>query len=297
MPAIEWERAAEKELAEVPFFVQAMVRRKGEEGVEENGDARVEQADFQQACERLKKVMAGKSESRLKNLAPKANEPGVEMVVIETCRNELSNCPNVLIKTAEWERAFRRWADDRGLSEKLRSRVRGDKVLFHHKLRVSISGCPNACSRPQIADVGVTGFTIPAVVPELCMMCGECEAVCPDNAVTVDNAPPVFDCDACLGCHRCRKACPEECITNSKPGARLMLGGKLGRRPRLAQVAGEFQRPHELIKCVDEIVDDFVKKAMPGERFSEYRARSRGATSATRTTCSSPWRTKRCRRK
>jgi len=28
----------------------------------------------------------------------------------------------------------------------------GDKPLYHSKIKISISGCPNACSEPQIRD-------------------------------------------------------------------------------------------------------------------------------------------------
>ena len=42
----------------------------------------------------------------------------------------------------------------------LKSNVKGG-LKFHHEFRVSISDCPNACSRPQIADIGIIGAAFP----------------------------------------------------------------------------------------------------------------------------------------
>jgi len=80
-----------------------------------------------------------------------------EMLSVETCRNELSNCPNVLIETAEWKRTVLQRVEEADISKRLQMRVSGNKVLYHHRIRSSVSGCPNCCSRPQITDFGIVG--------------------------------------------------------------------------------------------------------------------------------------------
>ncbi len=196
------------------------------------------------------------------------------MVIVDECRGALSNCPNLLIPTPEWKIAITDWVREQGVSERLRQRVKGDTILHHHKLRISISGCPNSCSRPQIADVGLVGFVRPAVTPEDCVTCSACEAACPDAAISVDGAPPVFDLTACQGCQRCCNACPVSCITLSHHGVRVLLGGKLGRHPRLAKIAGEDSEPSEVIERLDRIVDRYLASATPEERIADFLFRT-----------------------
>ncbi len=276
MPEILWEKQAEKALTKVPFFVRGMVRRKVGERVRKSGRDRVTIEDFREAEARFRAVAGNKSDDELKRMVPMDNVPGVGMVVVESCHNELSGCPNVLIKTTEWRKAIEDWIAESGVSEKLRERVRGDKILYHHKLKISISGCPNGCSRPQIADFGIVGYVEPDVDPADCMTCGACGDECPDEAITVEGGPPVFDLSACRGCIACRDICPNGCISLSGPRVRILTGGKLGRHPHLAEVAGSAATPEELIGKIDSIVNGFIENSEDGERFADYWIRRNG---------------------
>lgn len=271
---VVWEKDAEQALGRVPFYARGLVRRKLEERVRSRGGQSVTLADFREAEARFRAVAAGKSEREMERMMPRENSVGAEMVVIESCHSDLSNCPNVLIQTAQWREAIEEWVRSSGVSERLRERVSGDTILHHHKLRISISGCPNGCSRPQIADVGLVGFVRPSLEPANCTACGVCERACPDAAIGVADAPPVFDAAKCQGCMRCRDACPTGCITLSQPAARLLLGGRLGRHPRLARVAAEVMTPGEVADMLDRLVSRYIQEAKPEERFGDFLART-----------------------
>jgi len=262
-PNLPWDSDAELALRRVPFFVRGMVRRKVNERVAERGGELVTYADFQEAEDRFKSVMGGKSEDELKRMIPSDNTEGAQMLIVESCHHKLSNCPNALIDTDEWRTAIEDWADRDNINEKLRARIKDDRILFHHKFRIAISGCPNGCSRPQIADIGAMGAVRPDVDPSECTECGGCADACPDQAITVDDAPPLFDRTACLGCNTCEAICPTHAITASAPRARILAAGKLGRHPRLADVIGDADYPAELVDTVDWIVNDFIKNAPP----------------------------------
>ena len=63
-------------------------------------------------------------------------------------------------------------------------------MKMHHEFRVSISDCPNACSRPQIADLGLIGARRPRVTDETCSQCGACVEVCREEAISLREGNP-----------------------------------------------------------------------------------------------------------
>ena len=42
---------------------------------------------------------------------------------------------------------------------------------------------------------------------DLCMHCGACVGLCPQNAIYLDDVKIEFN-DDCISCGKCRKACP-----------------------------------------------------------------------------------------
>jgi len=168
------------------------------------------------------------------------------MVILTACQGEHINCPNLLIKTAWWESMIADWLQKNNISEKLRKTIKTEKVLRHHKTSVVIAGCPNGCSKPYTANIGLVGFVEPNVEPDLCTACGDCEEVCPDRAITVTGGPPVFDRDKCLGCIKCRDICPTNAISLSEPGVRIYEGGKQGRHPQFGEIIAEEDTPEKV---------------------------------------------------
>ncbi|MCF8032205.1 MAG: 4Fe-4S binding protein [Desulfarculaceae bacterium] len=273
--AIGWAPEARQALQRVPALVRGLARRRVEQRVAEAGGDRVSLADFAQAEARFRAVMGGRSEKELASLMPAPNQPGAGMVVLEACRAGLSNCPNVLLDTEPWRAAVEDWLEQDNVSERLRARVDGDSVLFHHKLKIALSGCPNGCSRPQIADLALVGTTRPVFDQDACTACGLCAAACPDGAITLGETA-AWDPDACQGCKACFQACPEEAISLGPAQARVLMGGKLGRHPRLAQPMAVVERPEQAVDIFRQAVDDYIDHAPPGERFAAWWARERG---------------------
>lgn len=284
MSKLTWEPDAEAALARAPFFVRPLARRKVEERVIARGGDRVTLADVRDGEARFKAVAGDKSDAQLERLMPQPNQPGAEMLAIEVCHCELSGCPNVLIKPQEWRQAIEEWAKATGLSERLRQRVEGERILFHHKLRIAIAGCPNGCSRPQIADIGLVGFVRPSVALGKCTACGACAAACPDRAITRPSVIPSggrplaaeVEESLCQGCTRCRDACPPGAIALSAPAVRVLMGGKLGRHPHLAEAVATAATPADAVRTIAAAVDRYLAEARPGERFAEHWLRTRG---------------------
>ena len=267
---LAWEPAAEERLGRAPGFVRRMVRSKVEQAVRERGGDLVTLTDYQAAEERFRAIRGGRSDQELSRLMPAENKPGAELVVLESCRSELTGCPNVLIDTAVWRKALEDWAGRNDISERLRRRIDEDKVLFHHKLRLAVAGCPNGCSRPQIADVGVVGFVRPEFDLADCTECGQCAAACPDQAIGLSDGPPAWDEAKCQGCLACSRACPAGCISTTPPGVRLLLGGKLGRHPHLADQVLETDDPDKVLDYLDRIVGQYLQESEKDQRFAAW---------------------------
>lgn len=151
--------------------------------------------------------------------------------------------------------------------ESVVSRVNGP-ILKHHRLNVSISGCPNSCSQPQIADFGVQGRARPVVGLGECNGCGACVSACTERAVSVSGNEPAFDTTRCIDCGDCVKVCPTEAIVTGEYGFSVLVGGKLGRHPQLARTLFDFANEQTLLAAFKIVCEMFAEKLQPGERFA-----------------------------
>ncbi|KMY67916.1 hypothetical protein AAU61_08680 [Desulfocarbo indianensis] len=269
MGRLSWAREAEEELKKAPFFVRGLARKKVEERVAAQGRDTVSLADVQEAQARFREVMGGRGEKEAAALLPQENQPGAPMVVVESCRAQLAQCPNTLLDTGPWREAMEEWLAAADINERLRKRVSGDRVLFHHKLKIALAGCPNGCSRPQIADLAVVGSVRPVFDSGECTACGSCAQGCPDGAIQVREVA-LRDPKRCLGCLHCSTVCAEEAVSPGRPFARLYLGGKLGRHPRLALPAGQAASPGQAVQVFSQAMERFLKEAPPELRFAAW---------------------------
>ncbi|MGC8605704.1 MAG: 4Fe-4S dicluster domain-containing protein, partial [Desulfomonilaceae bacterium] len=203
----------------------------------------------------------------------KSMEDEIKGYQLETCFGA-SGCPNRIPIEDRFIETLEDMLKSRGLKVFLKSRVNGPLKL-HHEFRVSVSDCPNACSRPQIADLGIIAAAKPCLREADCSQCGVCAEMCTENAInmTEEMARPEIDLDHCLFCGQCIKACPTETLVSGEQGYRVMVGGKLGRRPRLAsEIPGVFSK-EQTFPLIDQVLDFYFKHSASGERFGEILER------------------------
>jgi dissimilatory sulfite reductase (desulfoviridin) alpha/beta subunit len=180
-----------------------------------------------------------------------------------------SGCPNsahpMTRLAADMEKIF----ETENLLGFLKSTVRGD-LKFHHEFRVSLSECPNACSRPQIADIGIMGAVLPGISDEACTLCGACVEACAEGAIELDTKiqQPIIHDTLCLNCAKCIRVCPTGTLTGIQKGSRVMLGGRLGRRPRLAMEVPGIHSHDQVLEIVKNCLEFYKKTSKNGERFS-----------------------------
>ena len=193
---------------------------------------------------------------------------------VETCF-QARGCPNGLVPTGEIAQAIEELISAEGLDAKLREKA-GGALKMHQIFRVSISGCPNACSRPQITDIGLIGALAPEITDVPCTRCGSCSLTCRERAVIFPEgaAHPAIDGDKCLRCGECVACCPSGTLSKGKRGFRVLLGGKLGRHPQLGRELVGLSTPEEAVRIVAACIRHFIDKSIGGERFGDLLNRT-----------------------
>ncbi len=255
---MKWARAAEEAIARVPFFVRRRVRKRVEDEAERRHSREVT----------LEHVHACKQKI-LKNMEDEVN--GYQ---IETCFGP-GGCPNRVIEDPDLVKQLETILVSKDLRAFLKNRV-GGPLKLHHEFRVSVSDCPNACSRPQIADLGLIGAVRPLISAGGCSGCGACVAICREDAIQLSGIgdEPLIDREKCLSCGQCISVCPGEVLGGETKGYRILLGGKLGRRPQLARELEGIYSKEETLRVVDRCLDYYLEHSVAGERFGEILNRT-----------------------
>jgi dissimilatory sulfite reductase (desulfoviridin) alpha/beta subunit len=248
---MKWTKEADQAVSRVPFFVRKRVKRRVEDEAARCGSDRVT-IEHVNACQ---KRFLNRMEEEVKGFQ------------VETCFGP-SGCPNRAVDSNGLPEELEKRLSQRKLKEFLKERVEG-RLKMHHEFRISISDCPNACSRPQIVDVGLIGASRPEVTDEKCALCGECLEICRENAISLEQGTALIDDAACLSCGQCIRVCPTGTLKESAAGYRVLLGGKLGRHPRLATELPGIHSLEEIPGVLDQCLDHYQSHCQKGERFGE----------------------------
>jgi anaerobic sulfite reductase subunit C len=137
-----------------------------------------------------------------------------------------------------------------------------------HKFKIGISSCPNSCSKPIENDVGVMGGVLPGWDKEACVSCRLCVSICPVNAIEEKDSAFVLDEKKCIYCGLCIKNCSTSAWIAKKTGYTLLLGGTLGKKPRLGTRAKELiETKEELLGHIESSFKFYLAHGKKKERF------------------------------
>jgi len=137
-----------------------------------------------------------------------------------------------------------------------------------HKFKIGVSGCPNSCSKPIENDVGVMGGVLPGWDREACISCRLCVSICPVDAIEEKDSAFVLDEKKCIYCGLCIKNCSTSAWTAKKTGYTLLLGGTLGKKPRLGTRAKELVETKEaLLGHIERSFKFYLAHGRKKERF------------------------------
>lgn len=251
---MKWAPDAETAIKKAPFFVRKKVRKRVEEHAAQKGKPVVELSDV--------------NELKQKFLSKGGMEKEIKGYEVSACFGG-AGCPNTARLTGSLAREIEEILNHADILGFLKQTVKGD-LKFHHEFRVALADCPNACSRPQIVDIGIIGSVLPGISDEPCTVCRACVDVCPEEAVSVagDSEFPLIDYELCLMCKKCVSVCPTGTLAEKQSGFRVMLGGRLGRHPRLAMEVPDLKSYDEVLEIVRNSIRFYKTHSKNGKRFS-----------------------------
>ena len=249
---MKWLPQADEEIKKAPFFVRKKARQRVEAQVSAEGRSVVTVEDVQAAKKRFLNRM----------------DEEVKGFQVEACFGP-QGCHNRIVEEDTLVPSIEAVLAEANLRGFLEQTVNGP-LKFHHEFRVALADCPNACSQPQIKDMGIIAAAAPERTDVPCSECGACQDVCKEAALAVDPAAsgPVFNRDRCVQCGQCIKVCPTGTIRCGQHGYRLLIGGKLGRHPRLAEELPGLYDADTILHVVKWCVEYYKAHSSGGERFA-----------------------------
>lgn len=195
----------------------------------------------------------GEITKRLEEIGTPPGSCGPRIRNISSCVG-LPRCPNANVNSQE-------------LAKKIDERF--FDVVLPRKLKIAVSGCPNACAKPQINDVGLMGVVKPKIIPELCDGCGDCVRKCREAAIKIVSGVAEIDFTRCVYCGECVRACPKNADVVDREGYTVFIGGNVGRHPRFAHKLIDFADHDAIFRVIERSIKLFKEEGERGERFGQ----------------------------
>jgi dissimilatory sulfite reductase (desulfoviridin) alpha/beta subunit len=143
-----------------------------------------------------------------------------------------------------------------------------------YKFKIGITGCPNNCGKARESDLGIMGVRTPVWLADPCTHCGACVKACPVQAITCEENQYICDRNKCIGCSVCTTICPAGAWKTESFGYTILIGGTLGKKPRLAvPLKKDIRDTEEIFRLVDRCIRFYQLHGRPKERFGHLMER------------------------
>lgn len=265
---MHWTPEAEQLMEKVPRFVRPMARRAVEKVAHAEGVTQITVSEVRKAMPK-RQTPKGQALADLvaeaERMADAATDrsDGHELTVC----GGLAGCPLALADTEEAYARLKAVVRRTGVGAAIAERIDGP-VLSHSRCKITISTCPNGCSEPQTKDVALVARLWPEAHAEACNQCEAGVRACPDHCVVVDEGGPHVDWSVCVGCGRCVIACPRGGLAQGAAGWDVLVAGRLGRHPRLAEWVNDGPLTLDgALEVAERALTFLIENGEPSERL------------------------------
>ena len=157
--------------------------------------------------------------------------------------------------------------DTISLAKKIDAKLFGKEMPV--KMRIALSGCPNACTSPMLNEIGVIGRIRPLRTPGLCTGCGSCAYYCKEKAIVIRNGISELREDKCVQCGICVKSCSFELLKSEHRHFLITVGGRRGRHPKIGRELLTVETEDQVIFAIEKIINWVYRRAWSGRLLSE----------------------------
>lgn len=157
--------------------------------------------------------------------------------------------------------------DTVSLAKKIDATLFGKKMPV--KMRIALSGCPNACTSPMLNEIGIIGRIRPVRTEGLCTGCGACVHFCKEKAIRVTNGISVLNEETCVQCGTCVKSCSFNLLKELHTHYLITVGGRRGRHPKIGRELLTVETDDQALFVIEKIVDWVYRRAWSGRLLSE----------------------------
>jgi dissimilatory sulfite reductase (desulfoviridin) alpha/beta subunit len=157
--------------------------------------------------------------------------------------------------------------DTISLAKKIDGKLFGKEMPV--KMRIALSGCPNACTSPMLNEIGVIGRVRPLRIPGLCTGCGTCVEYCKEKAIRIRNGISELNEDKCVQCGVCIQSCHFDILKAEHRHFLITVGGRRGRHPKIGRPLLTVETEEQVIFAIQKIVDWVYRRAWSGRLLSE----------------------------
>ncbi len=157
--------------------------------------------------------------------------------------------------------------DTIGLAKKIDHQLFGKEMPV--KMRIALSGCPNACTSPMLNEIGVIGRVRPLRTPGLCTGCGSCVQFCKEKAIVIRNGISELKDEKCVECGVCVQSCHFDLLKAEHRHYLITVGGRRGRHPKIGRQLLTVETEEQVLFAIQKIVDWVYRRAWSGRLLSE----------------------------
>jgi anaerobic sulfite reductase subunit C len=137
------------------------------------------------------------------------------------------------------------------------------------KMRIALSGCPNACTSPMLNEIGIIGRIRPIRTEGLCTGCGSCVYYCKEKAIRIRNGISELNEEKCVQCGMCVKSCSFNLLKSAHIHYLITIGGRRGRHPKIGRELLTVETEEQVLFVIGKIVDWVYRRAWSGRLLSE----------------------------